>query len=132
MNRFSDGVRIISPVAWIIATLVAVAMFACLFFVAIPHDAKLSHWPFAGAVAFAIWPGALLFLLVMLAGYVNADARRRGMRHVLWTQGRANFAFCPQCGAELTRACPACKRSVDPGWSRCAYCGSALPPPVLK
>lgn len=159
MNRFSDEVRIISPVAWIIAALVAVSMFVLLFNVAIPHDAKLSHWPEAGRIAFATWPGLLLAVLVLLIGYINADARRRGMRYVMWTllaifipnsigiilyfilrdpllvpcakcgaQGRAGFAFCPQCGAQLSTACPACKRPVEPNWQRCAYCGAGLKP----
>src|SRR5262249_22695621 len=149
MTRFSDELRIISPLTWAIATLVWVGSFLFLLLVAIPHGEKLRHWPGAGAVAFSIWPGLLLFVLILMAGYVNADARRRGMRHVLWTfiallvpnmlgivlyfilreplvvtcpkcgaQGRANFAFCPRCGGELTKACPACKRAVDPGWSR--------------
>ena len=30
-------------------------------------------------------PPIFLFVLVVLIGYVNGDAKRRGMRHVLWT-----------------------------------------------
>jgi hypothetical protein len=158
MKRFSDELRIISPVAWTIATLVAGTMFSCLFFIWIPRDPKLSQWPGVGVVAFSLLMSLLLFAVILMYGYINADARRRGMRYVSWTfiailvpnmlgivlyfilrdplvmtcpkcgaQGRANYAFCPQCGAELARACAACKRPVDSGWSRCAYCGSALP-----
>jgi hypothetical protein len=157
MNRFSDEVRIIPVVAWIIAVLVAVGMFVLLFTVAIPGDHNMRHWPEVGQVAFAIWPGLLVAILVLLIGYINADARRRGMRYVMWTllaiflpnsigiilyfvlrdplparcgkcgaPGRAGFAFCPQCGAALSNTCPACKRSVEPGWKTCAYCGGSL------
>lgn len=165
MNRFSDELRIIPRVAWVIAVLVYACMFSILMFVAMPHDPKLRAWPFAGQLAFSIWPGLLVAAIVLLVGYINADARRRNMRYVMWTllaiflpnsigiilyfvlrdplpvpcpkcgtQTRSGFAFCPQCGAELARSCANCKRVVERGWSRCAYCGTGLgqgsaPPP---
>lgn len=157
MTRFSDEIRIIPKIAWVIATLSWLCMFSMLMFVAMPNDPKLRLWPLAGQIAFSIWPGFLVGILVLLIGYINADARRRGMRYVMWTllaifvpntigiilyfifrdpllahcakcgaQGRANFAFCPQCGTQLSPACPACKRNVEAGWQRCPYCGTAL------
>lgn len=157
MNRFSDELSIISPVAWVIAGLCWVGMFCVLFLIALPSDAQMRLWPMPGKVAFSIWPGLLVAAVVLLIGYIHADARRRGMRYVMWTllaifvpnsigiilyfvfrdpllarcgkcgaQGRANFAYCPQCGAQLTTACPACKRSVEPDWRSCPYCGNAL------
>jgi hypothetical protein len=159
MSRFSDEVRIIPSVAWVIAVVLCVGMFALLFFVAIPDDHNLGHWPKAGQIAFAIWPGVLVAVWVLLIGYVNADARRRGMRYVMWTllaifvtnfigiilyfifreplpvrcdkcgaQSRPGFAYCPHCGAQLSSACPGCKRPVEAGWQRCAYCGAGLTP----
>jgi hypothetical protein len=157
MNRFSDELRIIPKVAWAIAVLVWACMFVLLMFVAMPNDPKLRLWPLAGQVAFAIWPGLLVGAVVLLVGYINADARRRGMRYVMWTwlailipnsigiilyfvmrdplpvpcpkcgaADRPGFAFCTQCGAEMSRSCPSCKRPVEPNWIRCAYCGNAL------
>jgi len=167
MNRFSDELRIIPKVAWAIAVLVWACMFVVLMFVAMPNDPKLRLWPLAGQVAFAIWPGILVGAVVLLVGYINADARRRGMRYVMWTwlailipnsigiilyfvmrdplpvpcpkcgaAGRPGFAFCTQCGAEMSRSCPSCKRPVELNWIRCAYCGNALgqgtaPPPPM-
>ena len=156
-QRFSDEVSVISPVAWIIAGMCWAGMFCVIFFAAIPSDPKMMYWPGAGKVAFSIWPGMLVAAWVLLVGYVNGDARRRGMRYVMWTflavlipngigiilyfvfrdplmarcgkcgaQGRANFAYCPQCGTQLSAACPACKRSVEPDWRSCPYCGNAL------
>ncbi len=157
MNRFSDELRIIPVVAWILAVLIPICSFVLLFTVAIPQNPKMSLWPVVGRVAFAIWPGLLVGVLVLFYGYIYADARRRGMRYVMWTllaifvpntigiilyfilrdpllarcpkcgaQGRVNFTFCPQCGAELTTTCPSCKRPVEPGWKSCPYCRSAL------
>jgi RNA polymerase subunit RPABC4/transcription elongation factor Spt4 len=166
MTRFSDEVKIIPGVAWVLAVLSWACLFFLLLFVAIPHDAKLRLWPYVGQVCFSIWPGALLAVWVLLIGYINADARRRGMRYVWWTlaaifipnsigiilyfvfrdpllaqcqkcgaQGRKNFAFCPQCGTQMSAACPSCKRAVESGWLRCPYCGTALgstpPPPTM-
>ena len=39
---------------------------------------------------------------------------------------RREFAFCPDCGATLRRACPDCQRPVEPFWAHCAACGSTL------
>ena len=159
MTRFSDEIRIIPKIAWVIAGLAWFCMFVLLFFIALPHGRETRFWPLAGQFAFSIWPGLLVSIFALLIGYINADARRRGMRYVMWTllaifipnsigiilyfvfrepllarcpkcgaQGRANFAFCPQCGTQLAPACPVCKRNVEAGWQRCPYCGTGLTP----
>jgi RNA polymerase subunit RPABC4/transcription elongation factor Spt4 len=93
----------------------------------------------------------------LLIGYVNGDARRRGMRYVMWTllaiflfNGigiilyfilrdpllaycprcgagvQPSHAFCPRCGAGVQPACRACHRTVQTGWTNCAWCGNQL------
>jgi len=132
MNRFGDEVRIISPVTWVIAVLVAVTMFFCLLFVAIPHDPKLSQWPGAGAVAFSIWPGALLFLYIVLIGYVNADARRRSMRYVLWTfiavlvPNMLGIVLYFILRDPLVVTCPKCGVQGRVNYAFCPQCGAEL------
>ena len=42
------------------------------------------------------------------------------------TEARRDLPFCPQCGSELARACPACRRLIEPGWGHCAHCGARL------
>jgi RNA polymerase subunit RPABC4/transcription elongation factor Spt4 len=132
MNRFSDEIRIISPIAWIVAALVAVCMFVLLITVAIPHDAKLSQWPGGGQIAFAIWPGLLLFVFVLLIGYINADARRRGMRYVMWT---LLAIFIPNSIGIILYfilrdpplvACAKCGAQARTGFAFCPQCGAAL------
>lgn len=167
MSRFSDEVKIIPPVAWVLAAVSWVGMFFLLLLYALPRDKEMRYWSQDGKILFSIWPGMLIAIFVLLIGYINADARRRGMRYVMWTllaifvpshvgiilyfifrdpllvhcpkcgaQARTNFAFCPQCGTQMTPACPACKRGVETGWRRCPYCGAGLgatpPPPVVN
>ncbi|MCX6631840.1 MAG: zinc ribbon domain-containing protein [Candidatus Solibacter sp.] len=93
----------------------------------------------------------------LLIGYVYGDARRRGMRYVMWTLlaiflaneigvilyfilrdpllvycsrcgvgVQPSHAFCPRCGAGVQPACPGCHRTVQPGWTHCAWCGIQL------
>ncbi|MFI4982611.1 MAG: zinc ribbon domain-containing protein [Nevskiales bacterium] len=99
----------------------------------------------------------LLAGYTLLIGYVNGDARRRGMRYVMWTllaiflaNGigiilyfilrdpllvycprcgagvQPSHAFCPRCGAGVQPACRACHRTVQTGWTHCAWCGNQL------
>ena len=161
MSKFSDEIRIISPIAWILATLGALTMFACLFLFVIPHHPRFHYWNTTGRALFSVWPAVLIFIWVLIIGYINADARRRGMRYVMWTllamfvpntigiilyfvlrepllvrcsrcgtEGRTSFVFCPQCGGELCPVCRNCKRSVEPAWKKCAYCGTELTPSI--
>ncbi|HLJ28037.1 MAG TPA: zinc ribbon domain-containing protein [Candidatus Angelobacter sp.] len=162
MNRFSEEVRIISPIAWFLAVLGSVGMFLCLYLVAIPRDPRLRHWPPIGQLLFSLWPAVLILIWILLIGYINADARRRGMRYVMWTllavfvpntigiilyfvlrdpllvrcaqcgmPGRTTFVFCPQCGGELCPVCPGCRRSIEPSWKKCAYCGAQVGPRAI-
>jgi RNA polymerase subunit RPABC4/transcription elongation factor Spt4 len=93
----------------------------------------------------------------LLVGYVYGDARRRGMRYVMWTllaiflgNGigvilyfilrepllvycprcgagvQPSHAFCPRCGGGVQPACRACHRTVQTGWTHCAWCGTQL------
>jgi hypothetical protein len=157
MKYFLDELRIISPVAWLIALILAGGGVWLFFVVFVPRDPSVQNWPMTGEVAFVTWIAVFTFAFVLLLGYIYADAQRRGMRHIMWTllsifipygigiilyfvlrdplmvlcskcgtKGRANYVYCPQCGEGLTRSCPVCKRAVESGWNRCAYCGTKL------
>ena len=82
---FSEELRIVPRTAWVIAALAYGCLAAVLLTVAIPHDAKMSHWPVVCQLLFGLGIPLSLFLYVLLIGYINGDARRRGMRYVLWT-----------------------------------------------
>jgi len=160
MSRFRQEMDLIPRTAWAIAVCVWLAFFLLMMELPFRADPEMKYWPLAGKLAVSVLPGIPLFVLVLMIGYVNMDARRRGMRYVLWTllatfipnaigiilyfvlrepllkpcaqcgfQARAGFAFCPKCGAALSRACPQCRLPVEPGWTHCAHCGAALPAP---
>jgi hypothetical protein len=40
---------------------------------------------------------------------------------------QASFTFCSVCGEALSKTCPGCRGTVQPGWSHCARCGASLP-----
>jgi Double zinc ribbon len=98
----------------------------------------------AGAALFAIITGASLVFAIMIfvVGYVNKDAKRRGMHSALWTflvivlmPGYLILGFiiyllmreplpysCPQCGATVDARfnfCPNCKCNLHPACPNC-------------
>jgi hypothetical protein len=93
----------------------------------------------------------------LLVGYIYGDARRRGMRYVMWTllaifltngigvilyfilrdplpafcsrcgsSVLPSHAFCPRCGSGVQPTCPGCHRTLQTGWTHCAWCGNQL------
>jgi RNA polymerase subunit RPABC4/transcription elongation factor Spt4 len=98
----------------------------------------------AGAALFGIITGATLVFAIMIfmVGYVNKDAKRRGMHSALWTflvlvlmPGYLVLGFiiyllmreplpynCPQCGTTVGARfnfCPNCKCNLHPACPQC-------------
>jgi RNA polymerase subunit RPABC4/transcription elongation factor Spt4 len=87
--------------------------------------------------------GAVLGIIVLMIGYVNADSKRRGMNALLWTllvifvpKALGFIAYfllrkpllipCPNCGTELGsdfRYCPKCGHALTPS---CSHCGRSI------
>jgi hypothetical protein len=129
MSGFRDEIRVVPRNAWIAAWLVYLCLATVLGLVStVGHDPGLSNMPAVGKVFFAAGIPVFLFILVLLIGYVYADAKRRGMRYVMWTL-LAIFIFngigiilyflmrdplptpCPKCGFMARSAftfCPSC------------------------
>src|SRR6202043_794052 len=106
---------------------------------------ELDHGPgAAGAALFGIITGASLVFAIMIfmVGYVNKDAKRRGMSSALWTflvlvlmPGYLVLGFivyllmreplpynCPQCGTTVDARfnfCPNCKCNLHPACPQC-------------
>ena len=132
MNRLQEEMKIIPRAAWIVAAAAYLCFVLLAWCVIIPQDPKLSRWPDWGRAAFAF--GIPLFgsVYVLLVGYVNGDARRRGMRYVLWT---FLAIFIPNAIGiilyfilrdPLSRPCPKCGVTVRGGFAFCQACGTAL------
>ena len=85
MSRFREELRVIPPAVRIIAALAFVATTVLLLLFAIPSDRNLSTWPRVAQVAFSTAMGLIVAAYVLLIGYINGDAARRGMNRVLWT-----------------------------------------------
>jgi ribosomal protein L34E len=130
-TRFMDEVRIISPWAYAFAVLPLVAGFAAVVFATLSGNPPM---PLAAMVALALVGGGLLGCCVLLIGYINRDAGRRGMSRVAWTLlaifipnalgivlyfvlRKPRIATCPQCG-----------NAVQPGFSFCPRCSYKLSP----
>ncbi len=135
-NGVSAEFKVIPAWAWT----VAICAFACLQLVfdvfLIRQPAPPPHWaiPLLGLLA-----GLVLACFVLLIGYINRDAKRRGMSPLLWTivaiiipnalgillyfvLRQPVRAVCPQCGNAVETGfafCPHCSCKLSPSCSRC-------------
>ena len=130
-TRFKDEVRIIPEVAWLIAALVFLALPTGMGFL-VSHDP--SHPPLALIVPLTLIPAALLACYVLLIGYVNKDAGRRGMSRALWTviailvPNALGIVLYFVLRKPRLRRCPHCGEVVDAGYGFCPTCRYRLSP----
>jgi hypothetical protein len=132
MSRLREEMKVIPRGAWVIAILSYLVFVGCTFYIFIPSDPNFIGWPgwvlplFAGVIPL------FLAILILLIGYVNGDARRRGMRYVMWT---LLAIFIPNAIGiilyfilrdPLLRGCPNCGTMVPRGFAFCSKCGTAL------
>jgi Double zinc ribbon/Phospholipase_D-nuclease N-terminal len=129
--RSKDEIRILSPWAFCLFTLVFLTI-SVAFVVVVGMD---RHAPtLAVRCLLGVLAGTLLGCYVVLIGYINQDAGRRGMSRLLWTLiaifvpnglgmilyfvlRKPRIAHCPQCAVE-----------VEPGFSFCPRCRTRLQP----
>jgi RNA polymerase subunit RPABC4/transcription elongation factor Spt4 len=135
-TRFMDEVRSISPWAFVIAIIGFAAMVATIVFAAL---ADKNAPPMAVMVLLGIVAGTAVGCYILLIGYVNRDAGRRGMSRVLWTLlaifipnalgivlyfilRKPRIENCPQCGAIVEPGfgfCPRCRYRLSPVCAQC-------------
>jgi hypothetical protein len=105
---------------------------------------------------FGLYIASVFAPIILVAGIVHADSRKRGMNAVFWSilavflpgagvllylllrpplpidcQGcgkrlRHGGAYCPSCGEPVGRRCSECHREVLAGDAFCASCGRAV------
>lgn len=146
--RFADEIRLIPRgLVWVVAGLFLVAQIigqvvnrvAEQWFGQPDLTPLQSNWALAGVITLAAIPAAGMILLV---GYVNRDAKRRGMNSGIWTLlvimllpawlflgfviyflVREPLPYhCTQCGAMVSARfnyCPSCKYNLRPACQHC-------------
>jgi len=144
MSRFKDEFSIISRtgkliafLVWLVLTAGLVTLFAV---VGKPDDP-----PFWVRVYICVLVPVPLSIFALVVAYIHADAKRRGMRHVMWTWLAVlipnaigvilYFIFrdpllapCGRCGATAKRTfafCPSCGAALHPA---CPSCRRAVEP----
>jgi hypothetical protein len=136
-------IRIIPKFAWAIAVLAYLGVSVGLIVVAIPEYPNTSNLPQAGKIALGLLAGIIPAVYILLLGYIYGDAKRRGMRYIVWTL-LAIFVpnaigiilyfvlrdpmpvFCSNCGVAVKSTftfCPRCAKALRP---TCLQCGHAL------
>ncbi len=127
-TRFMDELRIISPWAYAVAPLGYLAAAAAAVFAI--HTSKTAD-PFYRLpvlAPLALLGGTVIACYILLIGYINRDAGRRGMSRLIWT---LLAIFIPHAlGIVLyfvlrkprTLNCPQCSAVVEPGFGFCPLC----------
>ncbi len=132
MNRLREELRVIPWVAWMIAILVYLGMGLFIVGFLLQQKPEPYSWPLWAKVPFTFLVPVPLAIYVLLIGYVSRDAKRRAMRHVLWT---LLAIFVPNgigiilyfvLRNPLLVPCPTCGLGAKPGFAFCPQCGSAL------
>jgi RNA polymerase subunit RPABC4/transcription elongation factor Spt4 len=127
--------RVIPFTCWVIASIVFLLAFLLLSLL----FAREHNVPVAILIIFPLIVPLYLAAWTLLVGYVYGDARRRGMRHVMWTL-LAIFvpngigiilyfilrdplpSYCSKCGAVMPHGyafCPRCGANMLPACPQC-------------
>jgi hypothetical protein len=144
MSRFKEEFSLISPAGKLIAFLVwlaaTVGLNVLFLTVGKPGDPPV---PFR--IFLTLFIPIPLTLYALVVAYIHGDAKRRGMRHVLWTllaifipNGIGIILYfifreprmigCPKCGAHAKQTfafCPGCGAALQPA---CPACRKAVEP----
>jgi len=137
--QFADQLRIIPR--WVIG--LAVVLFVVGQVVAqIVHVYTLhKQEPLLAVMGVAAGAALVLDVLLLLFGYINRDAKRRGMNATLWTLLAILVPYligviiyfllreplpynCPQCGTTVSARfnfCPNCKYNLRPACPHCRH-----------
>jgi len=132
MNRIWEALKVIPLAAWLVVAVIWVGMAAVVLLEVVPGQHLSGGQDWAEMIVVGSFLPVFFSAHVLLVGYINADARRRGMRYVLWTL-LALFVpftvgvliyFLMRDG--LMRECPRCSTMVSGKFAFCAKCGNAL------
>lgn len=126
-----DELKIIPKWAYVLAG----AIFVCIQFVFnVWIPTQKNPPPEAFRVFLGFFAGILLACIVLLIGYVNRDAGRRGMNRTLWTllvifvPNALGFILYFLLRQPMVQPCPQCGTAVQAGFNYCPKCNLKLHP----
>lgn len=132
-STFKSELKIIPPVAWVVAGLFLLFWFLVpmpfVYGSARPGPGEPPLWLLAAFLSFA---GLMLSLWLVMVFYVSADAGRRGMNRLLWTllvifiPNAIGFIVYFLLRKPIARPCPKCRAPVRPEFGFCPACGQEL------
>lgn len=126
-GNFRRNLGMIRPAAWILAVLGF-----CGFSVVMLFKADLASVPEVFRLLIIPLPGIAVAIYILLIGFVYVDAKRRGMRYVMWT------LLCIFIGNgiglilyfilrdPMPAPCPKCSFLVGASFSFCPKCGAEM------
>jgi len=132
MDLVPKGVKV-AAVVWMCAIVVLGAVAGCMF----PHWGNGWQMPVVASAAVGALGGLAMGLFMaawlLCVGYVYADAKRRGMRPVLWALIAAlfphlfGFLLYFALRQPMSPRCPKCGQPVTLDQRFCSWCGAAGP-----
>jgi len=127
----ADEIRIIPAWSYILAAVCFVTV--QWFFYEMPIRRPVTTASVAFHTGWGIITGLMLALFMLLIGYVNRDARRRGMNVALWTllvvlsvPNAIGFVVYFMMRHPLVLNCPKCSYDVQSGFNFCPNCRYAM------
>jgi hypothetical protein len=126
MSRLTTEFQVATRTGVVISALIAAAAFTAFVFVADEPPMELR-------ILLGLLIAAIMFTYGFLVTYVHGDAKRRGMRHVLWTviaffvPNALGFIAYFLLREPLLQPCAACGATARKDFAFCPQCGSPLP-----
>ena len=134
MSRLFAELRIIPRTAYVLGIAAYLTLATLLWRLGIARDPQAGKWPLPGQIAISYGMPLVILALFLLVGYVNADAKRRGMRYVMWTflalliPDGIGIILYFILRDPLPKPCPGCSVLLKKGYVFCPHCGTPLQP----
>ena len=132
MSELRRKASVVPAWAWVIA--IGIVLAGPIGMTAVMQLHEANPPPVAFSIWFGLFIGVLLAIHALAIGYINRDAKRRGMGALRWT---LIAIFVPNAlgivlyfvmREPLRSPCPSCGQPVQPAFNFCPTCHHALKP----
>jgi hypothetical protein len=131
---FWANLKLIRPVAWVIAVVMFFGMQVLFWAVIWPqsHPDEMEKLSDVGKICLPLLASTALFLWVLLIGFIHVDAKRRGMRYVMWTwlatliPNAVGIILYFILRDPMPTPCPKCNKLSAQSFTFCPHCGAEL------